>query len=84
MQAKRLTLASCLIAAALAGTTALAAMGKPAFAAEPRITTAGGPASAQWRTTFATASTAEAKFPDEGPNGFVSEKSQTMGRAWRE
>jgi len=38
MQAKRLTLASFLIAAALAGTTPLAVTGKPALAAEPRIT----------------------------------------------
>ena len=38
MQAKRFRLASCLVAAALAGTAALAAMGKPALAAEPGIT----------------------------------------------
>jgi 7,8-dihydropterin-6-yl-methyl-4-(beta-D-ribofuranosyl)aminobenzene 5'-phosphate synthase len=38
MRAKRLRSARWLIAAALAGTTALAATGKPAFAAEPRIT----------------------------------------------
>jgi len=38
MQAKRLTLASFPIAAALAGTTPLAVTGKPALAAEPRIT----------------------------------------------
>ena len=38
MQAKRLTLAGFLIAAAFAGTTPLAVTGKPALAAETRIT----------------------------------------------